>query len=363
MELSDLPLGLSNTAAIQQAIGVYRQELHWINTTKPPTTISEDRQFTENLRQAKLRGSNLVPLICYALQQIKAKDLDFGALQLESVQEDIKDRLDRFFMGRIGIRMLVGHYVESLEQPGGRVHRVDVEQIVRQACDRAEKLCLEYCGQAPRVEIVVTPSAGMPFMYVKSHLHHMVFELVKNSMRATVEHHRSRGRRSCKQIKPVVKRVMNPKSPSLGFFLPAVQDVAGVKIFPDASDLPVDGELPPVKVVICQGKEDLSVKVTDQGGGIPRSLWNKLWHYDYTTSPLCPPVDPENYPTYREQFSGGGYGLPVARLFARYFGGDITLSSQEGVGTTGFIHAHRLGTNTESVAQLRQDWEVDRLAA
>ncbi|KAG1686525.1 hypothetical protein DVH05_006491 [Phytophthora capsici] len=33
VELSDLPLGLSNTAAIQQAIDVYRRELQWISTT------------------------------------------------------------------------------------------------------------------------------------------------------------------------------------------------------------------------------------------------------------------------------------------------------------------------------------------
>ncbi|EGZ10850.1 hypothetical protein PHYSODRAFT_355304 [Phytophthora sojae] len=68
-------------------------------------------------------------------------------------------------MGRIGIRMLVRHYVESLEQAGGRVHRVNVEQIVREACDRAQRLCVEYCGEAPRVEIHVTPRADMPFMY------------------------------------------------------------------------------------------------------------------------------------------------------------------------------------------------------
>ncbi|GMF64537.1 unnamed protein product [Phytophthora lilii] len=329
----------------------------------------EDRQFTENLRQAKLRGSNLVPIICYALQQLKASDLDFEALQLESVQEDIKDRLDKFFMGRIGIRMLVGHYVESLECPGGRVHRVNGEEIVREACDRATKLCIEYCGEAPPVTIRVTPSASMPFMYVKSHLHHMVFELVKNSMRATVEHHRARAKQTRKQVKPF-ERVMNPKSPALDFYIPAVEAVAGVRIFREASEQPIDGSLPPVEIVICQGKEDLTVKVSDQGGGIPRSRWNKLWHYDYTTSPLCPPVDPENYPTYREHFSGGGYGLPMARLFARYFGGDITFTSQEGVGSTGFIQAHRLGTNMESVVPLRRrvqatvaEWEATRLAA
>jgi pyruvate dehydrogenase kinase 2/3/4 len=310
-----------------------------------------------------------VPIICYALQQLKAKDLDFGALQRANVQQDVKECLDRFFMGRIGIRMLVGHYVESLERPGGRVHRVNVERITREACDRATKLCAQYCGEAPPVTIRVTPSANMPFMYVESHLHHMIFELVKNAMRATVEHHRSRAKQTRRQVRPY-ERVMNPKSPSLGFFIPDVEDVAGVRIFPDASEQPVDGSLPPVDIVICQGKEDLTVKVTDQGGGVPRSHWDKLWHYDYSTSPLYPPVDPENYPTYREQFSGGGYGLPMARLFARYFGGDITFSSQEGVGSTGFIQAHRLGTNMESVVPLRRraetsavDWEADRLAA
>ncbi|KAG1686524.1 hypothetical protein DVH05_006490 [Phytophthora capsici] len=113
---------------------------------------SEDRQFTENLRQAKMRGSNLVPTICYALQQLKAKDLNAGAFQLDSVQKDIKERLDRFFMGRIGIRMLVGHYVESLERPGGRVDRVNPEEVVREACERARNLCIQYCGEAPPLD-------------------------------------------------------------------------------------------------------------------------------------------------------------------------------------------------------------------
>ncbi|KAL3656882.1 [Pyruvate dehydrogenase (acetyl-transferring)] kinase isozyme 2 [Phytophthora oleae] len=151
---------------------------------------------------------------------------------------------------------------------------------------------------------------------------------------------------------------------------PSRRGRCGVKIFHDAIEQRADGGLPPVEIVIWQGKEDLTVKVSDQGGGVSRSRWDKLWHYDYSTSPLYPPVDPENYPTYREQFSGGGYGLSMARLFARYFGGDITFSSQEGVGSTGFIQAHRLGTSMESVVPLRRrmqtsalNWGVDRLAA
>ncbi|EGZ16889.1 hypothetical protein PHYSODRAFT_314481 [Phytophthora sojae] len=348
VELSELPLGLSDTTSIRDAIDVYRRELNWINTTKPPSTIAEDRQFTETLRQAKARGSNLVPLICYGLQQLKATDLGHSALQMQSAQEDIKDRLNKFFLGRIGIRMLIGQHVESLESPGGRVHLVNVEEIVREACDRATQLCVQYCGEAPPVEIHATASASTPLMYVRSHLHHMVFELVKNAMRATVEHHKKLTHKAPGAVNHF-KQVMNPDSPSLGFFLPSVNDVSGVKIFPDVSKYKLEKGLPPVEIVICVGSEDLTIKVSDEGGGVPRSRWNKLWHYDYTTSRPCPPIDSNNYHSYRQHFSGGGYGLPMARLFARYFGGEVTFSSLEGSGSTGFIQAHRLGTNMEVI--------------
>ncbi|CAI5718554.1 unnamed protein product [Hyaloperonospora brassicae] len=348
MELADLPLGLSDTTSIRQAINVYRRELQWLSSVKPPSSIAEDQQFTETLRQAKAGGSNLVPLICYGLQQLKATDLGHSALQIESAQEDIKDRLDKFFLGRIGIRMLIGQHVESLARPGGRVHLVNVEEIVREACDRAAKLCEQYSGATPPLEIHATESASTPLMYVRSHLHHMVFELVKNAMRATVEYHGKLKHRAPGAVNRF-QQTMNPYSPSLGFFLPSVADVSGVKIFPDVSKYKLRRELPPVEIVICVGSEDLTIKVSDEGGGVPRSRWNKLWHYDYTTSPPCPPIDFKNYHSYRQHYSGGGYGLPMARLFARYFGGEVTFTSLEGSGSTGFIQAHRLGRNMEVI--------------
>ncbi|ETI45915.1 hypothetical protein F443_09625 [Phytophthora nicotianae P1569] len=354
MELSDLPMGLSETTSVRHAINFYRYELQSINRMKSPTNAAEDLVFTQKIRNAKERGSNLVPLICYGLQELKATDLGQSALQLESVQEDIKDRLDKFFLGRIGIRMIIGHHVRSLEHTGGRVHLVNAEQVVRDACEQARRLCVQYCGAAPLIQIRVTPSTNMPFMYVESHLHHMVFELVKNSMRATVEHHRSRFQLPPQGKMNRFERVMNPKSPSLDFYIPSVEEVAGVKVYPDVSKYRSGDELPPVEIVICQGSEDLTVKVSDEGGGVPRSRWNKLWHYDYTTSLLCPPINSDNYPTYCEHFSGGGYGLPIARLFARYFGGDVVFSSQEGSGSTAFIQAHRLGTNMERVPRWKR---------
>ena len=48
----------------------------------------------------------------------------------------------------------------------------------------------------------------------------------------------------------------------------------------------VDGDFPPIKVVIADGKdnEDVVIKVSDEGGGIPRSNLKKIWSYLFTTA-------------------------------------------------------------------------------
>lgn len=45
------------------------------------------------------------------------------------------------------------------------------------------------------------------------------------------------------------------------------------------------GEIPPIKVTIVKGKEDISVKLSDKGGGIARSQVDQLFKYMYSTAP------------------------------------------------------------------------------
>ena len=42
-----------------------------------------------------------------------------------------------------------------------------------------------------------------------------------------------------------------------------------------------------------------------------------------------------------------GYGLPISRLYARYFGGDLAVISMEGYGTDAYLHLNRLGNVQE----------------
>lgn len=38
-------------------------------------------------------------------------------------------------------------------------------------------------------------------------------------------------------------------------------------------------EFPPVKVIVAEGKEDITIKISDEGGGIPRSAVPLVWTF------------------------------------------------------------------------------------
>ena len=103
-----------------------------------------------------------------------------------------------------------------------------------------------------------------------------------------------------------------------------------------------------------KGHEDVTIRVSDQGGGIPRRKTDLLFEYLYTTAPtpqLLSSCDmPGNFGMGTPApIAGHGYGLPLSRLYARYFNGDLTLSSIEGYGTEVFVYLQAL----ESEAKVR----------
>jgi pyruvate dehydrogenase kinase 2/3/4 len=51
----------------------------------------------------------------------------------------------------------------------------------------------------------------------------------------------------------------------------------------------------------------------------------------YTTVEQTPNLDPDfDKSDFKAPMAGFGYGLPISRLYARYFGGDLKLISMEG---------------------------------
>lgn len=221
---------------------------------------------------------------------------------------EIHQMLDSFYLSRIGIRMLIGQHI-ALHEPQKENHIGLIDTtcspgiVCADAIADARMICLREKGSAPEVGIYGDP--GFTFPYVPSHLHHMVFELVKNSLRAVGDR------------------------------------------WEDSAQ-----EAPPIRVVIAEGEEDITIKVSDEGGGIPRSGLPKIWTYLYTTarSPLEDMRGGGNgaaSPDGPSVLAGYGYGLPISRLYARYFGGDLQIISMEGYGTDAYLHLNRLGNVQE----------------
>uniref|UniRef100_A0A2K6G3F5 Protein-serine/threonine kinase n=2 Tax=Propithecus coquereli TaxID=379532 RepID=A0A2K6G3F5_PROCO len=174
----------------------------------------------------------------------------------------------------------------------------NVADVVKDAYETAKMLCEQYYLVAPELEVeefnAKAPDKPIQVVYVPSHLFHMLFELFKNSMRATVELHEDRKE---------------------GY--------------------------PAVKTLVTLGKEDLSIKISDLGGGVPLRKIDRLFNYMYSTAPR-----PSLEPSRAAPLAGFGYGLPISRLYARYFQGDLKLYSMEGVGTDAVIYLKALSSES-----------------
>lgn len=254
------------------------------------------RDFDKLIEEIKVRHNPTVTTMAQAVMELK--DHAKASIMDESVQFF----LDRFFMSRIGLRMLLSQYLtlfaegSQAEPQNGLIGVIDprcqVAEVAKDAIANASFLCEQYYCCAPEVRVIDTGEPGWHFQYVPAHLHHILFELLKNSMRATIESH-------------------------------------GID-----SD-----EFPPIKIIIVKGEEDVTIKVSDEGGGILRREIPLVFCYHYTTA-TNRPVLPDDFSSdmAHAPLAGFGYGLPLSRLYARYFGGDLQLISMEGYGTDAYVY-------------------------
>ncbi|XP_068218042.1 pyruvate dehydrogenase (acetyl-transferring) kinase, mitochondrial-like isoform X1 [Palaemon carinicauda] len=273
-------------------------------------------KFTDALTKIRNRHQDVVMTMAQGIMELKdAHRID------NNMEAYIQYFLDRFYMNRISIRMLInqhtllfGDSINSHHHIGCIDPHCDIVRVIEDAYSNARFLCDQYYLASP--ELVVkhhnehdkktkyikeagksADRTSVSVVYVPSHLYHMLFELFKNAMRAVVEHH-SNG----------------------------------------------DDNIPPLEVLLVKGTEDLTIKLSDQGGGIPRSHMDLLFNYMYSTAPQPAASGMETPP-----LAGYGYGLPLSRLYARYFHGDLVLTSFEGYGTDACIFLKALSSEANEL--------------
>ncbi|XP_057600812.1 pyruvate dehydrogenase (acetyl-transferring) kinase isozyme 1, mitochondrial isoform X2 [Hippopotamus amphibius kiboko] len=282
-EISLLPDNLLRTPSVQLVQSWYIQSLQELLEFKDKS--AEDAKtiydFTDTVIRIRNRHNDVIPTMAQGVIEYKES---FGVDPVTS--QNVQYFLDRFYMSRISIRMLLNQHslLFGGKGKGSLSHRKHIGSI-NPNCNV--------------VEVIKAKSPGQPIqvVYVPSHLYHMVFELFKNAMRATMEHHADKG------------------------------------------------VYPPIQVHVTLGNEDLTVKMSDRGGGVPLRKIDRLFNYMYSTAPR-PRVETSR----AVPLAGFGYGLPISRLYAQYFQGDLKLYSLEGYGTDAVIYIKAL--STESIERL-----------
>jgi pyruvate dehydrogenase kinase 2/3/4 len=312
IELDTLPYGLCDMPSIKIMRDWYHQSLSEILAFKTsPNTYAEEEEFKEAMQGIYERHNDTLLTTARGLYEFKNTGTMAEAIarmEAKSPQKKKKaggkykqmtgfgnegsgpdtpgigveladlpalhEALDQFLMCRMGIRVLLGQYLALHPEPTAKLlqfrhlkergalssftdvsnlHALDEELAdVGMICMRTQpaKIAANAAADAADIferqlpdydapEVVIIDPSNCIMSFIPSHLYYILFELIKNSMRATAEAHKD-------------------------------------------SDV-----LPPVMVIIgtSDASEDVAIKVSDQGGGIPRKHVAHLYNYLFTTAP------------------------------------------------------------------------------
>jgi len=298
-DMNNLPFGIMINPHMQQVYNYYVDAFNRLIEFPKITSPELERKFTTFLPEL-LDGSKMVlPTLAKAAKEI---NVHFG-------MDKLKGFLDMMLMSRISRRLLAEQHVAIHRQfyspvPGDQENigllsiQCDPVQIATNTFQQAQRICRKHYGCAPRLEFH-NPKPTTPFPYIPTHLEYILIELFKNSVRATAEN------------TPFEKRYE---------------------------------ALPPVQVSIFSGTDEVTIKVSDSGGGINPDKLSQVWEYAFTTV-NHEEQTPEGLSAFVNDvkpMAGEGFGLPMARVYARYFGGDLTMHSVHRHGTEVYVRLKHL---------------------
>lgn len=272
--------------------------------------------------------------------------------------------LDQHLRARIGTRLIAEQHLalHLASTPDARKNEPDPHNIgvidtsLRPA--RIIRSCETFVGDICELKYGVRPRLVMggemdaEFAHVPVHLEYILTELLKNAFRATVE--------SGNESHPVeITIAAAPDVPNSK--LEALKQLTPSDETPD--DFSADGlaeyctSPDTVGSLRKHAAPSITIRIRDRGGGIPPEILPNIWSYSFTT------FDPENAPRSNpmddglnaitsggnpSSIAGLGYGLPLGRAYAEYFGGRIAVQSMYGWGTDVYLSLQGIGKGTNS---------------
>ncbi|KAM5535612.1 hypothetical protein V8D89_010779 [Ganoderma adspersum] len=357
--LEALPFIVGMNPYIARTLQSNRRAFQFLVTHPPVRTLEENALLIENLADLVRSHADDIPAMAKGFQEC--------ARYLTS--EQISEFLDSTIRNRIAVRLLAEQHIAISRDLALGDATANHQGVVDLTCSPKEligvcgsfvkDLCEATLGASP--QIIIDGDADATFAYVPVHLEYILTEILKNSFRASVEwHQRHHSYSSASPVPPVVITVSSQPHPDDA--LPPRSAAA----FPVSSLS---------QRTVRRPSRFLFLRVRDQGGGVPPANMSRIFSYSFTTAGRGAEDrglhwDDEGMgggPYAAQHMSGGGaidgggseslfseitgrgvqmgmgtiaglgYGLPMSKLYAKYFGGSLDFKSLDGWGSDVYI--------------------------
>lgn len=304
--------------------------------------MEEEAKFTDVMADIVQTHSNTIPTLAQGFLECRK--------YISPIE--VTKFLDQHLRARIGTRLIAEQHLALHAASTAEAVRLDPDhlnigvidtalqpsRIVRSCEAFVGDICELKYGVRPRIEMNGSPDAT--FAHVPVHLEYILTELIKNAFRATIE--------SENESHPVeVTIAAAPDVPTSK--LDALKKLSLV----DESLLDFDKE---GLAEYCTSSEGvggpinaaapgITIRIRDRGGGIDPDVLPNIWAYSFTTfnadkaasSNVSDGINAITSGGNPSSIAGLGYGLPLSRAYAEYFGGAIAVQSMHGWGTDVYL--------------------------
>jgi len=306
-EFLQLPYVVVSNPNFNKVLEMYLETFDRVSFFPEIQNAQDEGAFSDLIQEQLAKQASSAELVSEGYRQIRAL---YPHIRLDVF-------LNNFFITRISSRILCENYVLMRSPQDGFVGVIqrDVQpcQVVESLVSSLSDLARSIYGVMPEVKFRGNLTCTLD--YIPRHVSFMLQELLKNAVRATVERHLLNGH-------------ANGGTP-----------------------------IPPVFVEFQKGDSHLIIKISDQGGGMPKQVQQEAWQYGWTSvrketdsAGNWEPLLGTGLETgRRREIAGFGFGLPLTRLHAQYFGGDVFMVVLPGHGTDMYLLLNHLQEGSPSV--------------
>ncbi|KAI8812532.1 hypothetical protein BJ742DRAFT_792737 [Cladochytrium replicatum] len=341
-DFQNLPFIVGTNPHIELLYHLYWEAFEKFRSVPFIQTFEDNRNFCNLLKGMLEKHLVVIPQLALGIAEcaphMPPKESD------RFMNEMLRSRIGRRVLAEqhIALTALFEHEVAQFEGWIGIVNtKCNAGNTVQKCATLAGRLFREaYAIEPPKV--LVDGAVDSTFTYIPDQVEYIIYELLKNAMRFTIlthapgaideqeEHDDRLWEQLQRSRRGTIDPTWEPQQP------------------PENLQRP---KLPPIRVTIGEGDAELMFRISDNGGGIERSVLTNIWSYAHESKRrfqnfdkgmvqrLAAKVD-ERIPANLRL----GLGLPMSKVYANYWGGSISLHTMHGYGTDSYV---KIGVGNE----------------